>query len=60
MKKVVLHNCFLFEFTLQIIHGSAGEKVESEPLKIVPACRIIRVMAMLHYLDNKNAELAVL
>ena len=60
MKKVMLHNCFLFEFTLQIIHGSAGEKVESEPLKIVPACRIIRVMTMLHFLANKSDDVAVL
>ena len=56
----MLHNCFLFEFTLQIIHGSAGEKVELEPLKIVPACRIIRVMTMLHFLANKSDDVAVL
>ena len=33
--------------------------VESKPLTFVPACRVIRVMTMLHFLANKSAELAV-
>ena len=71
-KELMLHNCFLYEFTLQIIHGSARTQkyLQFCLCRFHSRVRTFEVCASmshytrhyadnLHFLANKSAELAV-